>query len=227
MNNAPSTMNHAAWSMPNAQGAMLSVAIIDYGMSNLRSVRHAFEYLGANARIIDSPGDLTSARAFVLPGDGAFGPAMENLQAGGWLEPIRTAISRGTPFLGICLGMQLLFDSSEEMGEYRGLGILRGRVKKFPASSVKIPQIGWNQLNIANSSRFLAGVNDGAHAYFVHSYYCEAKDANVIAAQTEYGIRYASVVEKENVWGAQFHPEKSGTDGLQMLRNFLDFSHGA
>lgn len=197
------------------------IAIIDYGMSNLRSVRHAFEYLGADARIIDAPEMLNEARALVLPGDGAFGPAMENLRERGWLEPLGAAIARGVPFLGICLGMQLLFDSSEEMGEHRGLGLVHGRVKKFPQSAGKIPQIGWNQLRAKPKSKFLAGVNDGAYAYFVHSYYCEADDASVVAAQTEYGIEYAAVVEKENVWGAQFHPEKSGTDGLQMLKNFM------
>ena len=225
-------MNNGQWTMDKNQASSVvglppRICVIDYGMSNLRSVRHAFEFLGADARIIDSPSDLAGADAFVLPGDGAFGPAMENLQARGWLEPIHTAISKGTPFLGICLGMQLLFESSEEMGEYRGLRILRGRVKKFPTNAGKIPQIGWNQLGVAESSKFLAGVPDGAYAYFVHSYYCEADDDGVVAAQTEYGISYASVVEKDNVWGAQFHPEKSGADGLQMLRNFMDFTRGA
>ncbi len=198
------------------------IAIIDYGMSNLRSVRHGLEYLGADARIVDSPDEIKSASALVLPGDGAFGPAMENLRAREWIAPLNDAIARGVPFLGICLGMQLLFDSSEEMGEYTGLGILRGRVKKFAREAGKIPQIGWNQLRVRDSSKFLAGVNDGAYAYFVHSYYCEAEDARVIAASTEYGIEYASVVERDNVWGAQFHPEKSGADGLRMLGNFLE-----
>lgn len=197
------------------------IAIIDYGMSNLRSVRHAFEYLGADARIVNSPALLQNATALVLPGDGAFGPAMENLHAFGWVEPLQAAIARGVPFLGICLGMQLLFDTSEEMGAHRGLGILPGRVLKFSPADGKIPQIGWNQLRIRESSKFLAGVSDGAYAYFVHSYFCLADDPNVIAAGTEYGISYASVVEKDNVWGAQFHPEKSGDDGLRMLKNFL------
>lgn len=197
------------------------IAIIDYGMSNLRSVRHAFEYLGADARIIDSPDLLQDARALVLPGDGAFGPAMQNLNALGWTAPLKSAIARGIPFLGICLGMQLLFDTSEEMGAHQGLGILPGRVLKFSATDGKIPQIGWNQLRVRDTSKFLAGVPDGAYAYFVHSYFCQADDPNVVAASTEYGIEYASVVEKENVWGAQFHPEKSGDDGLRMLQNFL------
>jgi glutamine amidotransferase len=198
------------------------IAIIDYGMSNLRSVRHGLQYLGADARIVDSPTDIASASALVLPGDGAFGPAMQNLRAFGWLEPMHRAIADGMPFLGICLGMQLLFDSSKEMGEHQGLGILRGRVKRFPPDAGKIPQIGWNQLKARPGSKFLRGIRDNAYAYFVHSYYCESDDPNVVAARTEYGIEYASVVEKDNVWGAQFHPEKSSNDGLQMLRNFLD-----
>jgi glutamine amidotransferase len=198
------------------------IAIIDYGMSNLRSVRHGLEYLGADARIVDSPDAIQNASALVLPGDGAFGPAMQNLRSFGWLEPMHRAISDGIPFLGICLGMQLLFDSSEEMGAHEGLGILRGRVKRFPTDAGKIPQIGWNQLMARPNSKFLQGINDNAYAYFVHSYYCEADDPAVVAASTEYGTRYASVVEKDNVWGAQFHPEKSSNDGLQMLRNFLN-----
>jgi len=197
------------------------IAIIDYGMSNLRSVRHAFEALGADARIVDSPAALRNARALVLPGDGAFGPAMENLRAYGWLEPLRAAIERGVPFLGICLGMQLLFDSSKENGAHRGLGILRGTVKKFPSAAGKIPHIGWNQLQIQANSKFLAGLAQNTFVYFVHSYYCDARDKNVIAARAEYGISFTSVVEADNVWGAQFHPEKSGADGLQMLGNFL------
>jgi glutamine amidotransferase len=197
------------------------IAIIDYGMSNLRSVCHALQFLGADARIVDAPEMLQNARALVLPGDGAFGPAMANLRAFGWTEPLREAIARGVPFLGICLGMQLLFDSSEEMGEHRGLGILRGRVKHFPARAGKIPQIGWNQVYARGASKFLAGVRDGAYAYFVHSYYCEPDDGRVVAAHTEYGIEYAAAVEQANVWGAQFHPEKSGAVGLRMLQNFL------
>ncbi|MCG3140500.1 MAG: Imidazole glycerol phosphate synthase subunit HisH [Anaerolineae bacterium] len=198
------------------------IAIIDYGMSNLRSVRHAFAALGADARIVDTPSTLKNARALVLPGDGAFGPAMQSLTARGWLEPLHAALARGAPFLGICLGMQLLFESSEENGAHRGLGILRGAVKKFPRAAGKLPQIGWNQLQIQPQSKFLAGIAENAFAYFVHSYYCAPMDENIIAARTDYGISYASAIESGKVWGAQFHPEKSGADGLKMLQNFLE-----
>lgn len=197
------------------------IAIIDYGMSNLRSVRHAFEYLGADARIVAAPRELDGAQGIVLPGDGAFGQTMDNLNRGGWVAALGEAVNRGTPFLGICLGMQLLFETSEEMGEHRGLGFLPGRVVKFPPGAGKVPQIGWNQLNVRPGSRLLAGVPDGAYAYFVHSFYCEAQDESTIAARTEYGIEYASAVEVGNLWGAQFHPEKSGEDGLRMLANFV------
>jgi glutamine amidotransferase len=197
------------------------IAIVDYGMSNLRSVRRGLEAVGAHADIITEPERLGTARGILLPGDGAFGQTMTNLSAGKWIEPLRAAIARGVPFLGICLGMQLLFDASEERGAYPGLGILRGRVKRFPKG--KVPQIGWNQLRVRQGSRFLAGVSDGAYAYFVHSYYCEPEEPAVSAAQTEYGIEYTSVVEWQNVWGAQFHPEKSGEDGLTMLGNFVKF----
>lgn len=203
------------------------IAIVDYGMSNLQSVRHAFEHLGAAAQIIDSPDALADARAVVLPGDGAFGPAMTNLYARGWIEPLTAAIAQGMPFLGICLGMQLLFETSEEGGGFQGLGILRGRVVRFAQAAGKVPQIGWNQLRVNPASRFLKGVPDGAFAYFVHSYYCAPDDARVIAAETEYGQTYASVVEAGKVWGAQFHPEKSSDHGLQMLSNFAALAQEA
>lgn len=195
------------------------IAIVDYGMSNLRSVYRALLAVGAAASIVSNPSDLTSARAIVLPGDGAFGQTMENLRTRGWIDPLLSAIDQAVPFLGICLGMQLLFQTSEEMGEHRGLGVFQGRVKKFPSG--KIPQIGWNQLSARTGSKLLQGVANGGYAYFVHSYFCEPRDSEFIAATTEYGIEYASVVERGNLWGAQFHPEKSGADGLRMLKNFV------
>jgi glutamine amidotransferase len=201
------------------------IAIVDYGMSNLRSVQRGLEAVGAAVHVVVTPEQLDGARGIILPGDGAFGQTMDNLRRGGWVEPICAAIERGLPFLGICLGMQLLFETSTELGEHRGLGLLHGCVKKFPSG--KVPQIGWNQLRPAAESRLLAGVPDGTYAYFVHSYYCEPTEKEVIAAQTEYGIEYAAAVESGNIWGAQFHPEKSGKFGLKMLENFWRAVNGA
>ena len=194
------------------------IFIVDYGMSNLHSVRRGLEAVGATVKVTADPSELDGAGGIVLPGDGAFGQTMDNLEEGGWVEPLSRAIERGVPFLGICLGMQLLFETSEELGEHRGLGILRGCVKRFPYG--KVPQIGWNQLRIHGGSKMLVGVKDNFYAYFVNSYYCEPEDRSVIASETEYGIEFASSVEWKNVWGTQFHPEKSGTHGLRMLKNF-------
>jgi glutamine amidotransferase len=195
------------------------IAIVDYGMGNLRSVQKAFEKVGADARIVESPRDLTGARGIVLPGVGAFGQAMENLRAGNWVETLREACAHGTPFIGICLGMQLLFDSSEEMGQHAGLGILPGEVKRFP-NGLKVPQMGWNQIRVRRPDPLLERVPEGSYAFFVHSYYCVPREPAVVLTTTEYGIEFASVVGRGNVMGAQFHPEKSQAVGLQMLANF-------
>jgi len=203
------------------------IAIVDYGMGNLRSVQKAFEKIGVTARIVSSPRDLERARGIVLPGVGAFGQAMNNLRAIGWEIALRQAVARDVPLLGICLGMQLLFESSEEMGQHAGLGILRGAVKRFDGT-LKVPQMGWNQLHIVgaknvgakNVSPLLRDIPDGSYAFFVHSYYCAPRDESVILATTDYGIEFASVVGQGNVFGAQFHPEKSQSVGLKMLENF-------
>ncbi len=205
------------------------IAIIDYGMGNLRSVQKAFEKIGATARIVPFPRDLANARGIVLPGVGAFGQAMENLRAIGWIDPLRDACARGVPFIGICLGMQLLFESSEEMGLHEGLGILRGQVKRFNGE-LKVPQMGWNQIHIQAKQRspLLHNVADGSYAFFVHSYYCAPRDTEIVLATTEYGTEFASVVGRGNIFGAQFHPEKSQSVGLKMLENFTDIvKHGA
>ncbi len=202
------------------------IAIVDYGMGNLRSVQRGFERVGAEARIVQSPRELKDARGIVVPGDGAFGKAMENLRAANWVEPLRTACERGIPFFGICVGMQLLFETSEEMGQHKGLGILRGSVKRFH-SGLKVPQMGWNQIRISpmnHSSSLLRDVPDGGYAYFVHSYYCAPSDPSVIAATTDYGIEFASVVARGNIFGVQFHPEKSQLVGLKMLENFVEMT---
>ncbi len=193
-------------------------------MGNLRSVQKAFEKIGATARIVPFPRDLTNARGIVLPGVGAFGQAMENLRAIGWVEPLRDACARGVPFIGICLGMQLLFESSEEMGQHEGLGILRGEVKRFNGE-LKVPQMGWNQIHIGGAnaaSPLLHDVADGSYAFFVHSYYCVPRESDIVLATTEYGTEFASVVGRGNIFGAQFHPEKSQSVGLKILENFAD-----
>ncbi len=196
------------------------IAIVDYGMGNLRSVQKAFEKVGANVCVTHSPMELEGANGIVLPGVGAFGQAMDNLRAGGWVEPLTHLCARRVPFIGICLGMQLLFESSEEMGKHAGLGILAGHVRRFP-NGLKVPQMGWNQIHIRQSSPLLQGVADGGFAFFVHSYYCVPKDTATVLATTDYGIEFASVVGEGTVMGAQFHPEKSQAVGLKMLENFV------
>ena len=268
----------------------MSIVVVDYGVGNLRNVYKALEAAGAAARVITTPDGLVGAAGIVLPGVGAFGDAAANLRAAGFEAPLLAAVAAGTPLLGICVGMQLLFDESEEMGRHRGLGIIPGRVVRFgsdlpprspslrgnltprppslrenltprpPSLSgkgednspplvgegsgerwhltpraddspplqgeglgerLKIPQIGWNQLHHNGTDPLLAGVPDGAYAYFVHSYYCAPDDASHIVATTDYGIYYASVVRRGNVWGIQCHPEKSQAVGLRILRNFV------
>jgi glutamine amidotransferase len=197
------------------------IAIIDYGMGNLRSVQKAFEKIGATARIVPFPRDLEHARGIVLPGVGAFGQAMENLRARGWDSALRHAATRGVPLIGICLGMQLLFESSEEMGQHQGLGILRGAVKRFDGD-LKIPQMGWNQIHSKRTTPLLRDVADGSYAFFVHSYYCAPRDESVVLATTDYGVEFASIVGQKNIFGAQFHPEKSQSVGLKILENFVE-----
>jgi imidazole glycerol-phosphate synthase subunit HisH len=205
-----------------------SLVIVDYGVGNLRSVHKAVEAAGATAEVITSPDRLAGATGIVLPGVGAFGDAAANLRAAGFEAPLRQAVQSGTPLLGICVGMQLLFDESEEMGRHAGLGIIPGRVVRFAGDLhgpdgrlLKVPQIGWNQLCHAQTDPLLAGVPDGAYAYFVHSYYCAPADPAHVVATTDFGGPYASVVRKDNAWGIQCHPEKSQAVGLRILRNFL------
>ena len=199
------------------------IAIVDYGMGNLRSVQKAFEKIGATARIVPFPQDIANACGIVLPGVGAFGQAMNNLRAIGWDVALRGAVQRGMPFIGIYLGMQLLFESSEEMGQHEGLGILRGEVKRFNGK-LKVPQMGWNQMHLKQASPLLCNIADGSYAFFVHSYYCAPRDESIVLATTNYGIEFASVVGSGSVFGAQFHPEKSQSVGLKILENFARIS---
>jgi glutamine amidotransferase len=206
------------------------IAIIDYGVGNLRSVQKAFAAGGHHADITCDPDAIRRADKVVLPGVGAFGAAVDTLRASG-LEPVALDAARsGRPFLGICVGMQLLFDESEEMGRHRGLGLLPGRVLRFdernlgpPARGVKVPQIGWNALHFGDDSArapLFAGLPDGSDVYFVHSYFCRPEDESAVAARTDFIAPYCSAVAKDNIFGVQFHPEKSGTVGLRILDNF-------
>lgn len=197
------------------------VAIIDYGLGNLRSVDKAIEAVGARSRITSEPEDIAKASAIVLPGVGAFKRAMDNLARLKVIPAILNAIKEGKPFMGICLGLQILFTESEEHGVHKGLDVIKGRVKKFSAS-VKIPHMGWNQIKMQNRKlKIFTGIPDGSYFYFVHSYYVEPEDRKTVVTTTEYGGEFVSTVNKNNVWGVQFHPEKSEKLGLQVLENFL------
>lgn len=195
------------------------IAIIDYGMGNLRSVQKAFEKVGAQAQITHSPSDILKANKVVLPGVGAMAPAMQKLEELSLIDSIRKTVKDGKPFLGICLGLQLLFEKSSEGGHVAGLRILEGTVERF--SQLKVPHMGWNQINLQSCGQVLyKGIHDKENVYFCHSYFVQPKDAKIAASLTDYGINYVSSVVKENIWGVQFHPEKSQSVGLQILRNF-------
>jgi len=201
----------------------MTIAVIDYEMGNLRSVQKALERVGAGAVVTRDPAVIAAASAAVLPGVGAFGMCMENLARHDLVQPVKDFVATGRPFLGICLGMQLLFDESEEFGPVRGLGILPGRVVRFapdPAGLRKVPHMGWNALQVRRRAPHLEGLDDGAEVYFVHSYYPVPSDPRVIATTTEYGGEFASSVWLENVFACQFHPEKSQRAGLRILANF-------
>src|SRR5213079_3740866 len=201
---------------------MRPLAIVDYGMGNLRSVEKAFVRLGHAAEVTHDPERIATAPGVVLPGVGAFGACMANLTLLGLVEPVRHAIRSGRPFLGICLGMQLLFDESEEFGPVAGLGVLPGRVVRFDgAADLKVPHMGWNAVRKARDTAVLAGIDDGAYVYFVHSYYPVPADRAVVATMTPYGVDFASSVVRDNVFACQFHPEKSQQVGLRLLDNFV------
>jgi glutamine amidotransferase len=198
------------------------IGIVDYGMGNLGSVLNACRFLALPAEIIRAPGELSRCRALILPGVGAFGDCMSHLDRHDFRAPLVDWIAADRPFLGICLGMQALFESSEESPGVRGLGILPGRVRRFRIGPEwKVPQMGWNRLRFRRPDcPVFQGVDDGSYFYFVHSYYCEASDPNTVAGETEYGLRYASAVWRGRVMAVQFHPEKSQSAGLRMLRAF-------
>lgn len=201
------------------------IAIIDYGMGNLRSVQKAFERAGHKATITNDPSVLEVAKKLVLPGVGAFRDAIAALHERELVEPIRAAIGEDKPFLGICLGLQLLFDRSFEDGEYEGLGVIPGDVVRFEVpAAFKVPHMGWNQLHFRRSPPIFAGVEEGAHFYFVHSYYVVPRDESVIATETDYSASFCSSIWRDNLFATQFHPEKSQADGLRVLKNFAELS---
>ncbi|AKJ65185.1 imidazole glycerol phosphate synthase subunit HisH [Kiritimatiella glycovorans] len=206
------------------------IGIIDYNMGNLGSVSNACRYLGAEPRLVRQPGDMEDCAGVILPGVGAFGDCMRHLRANGFVDPIRDWIGAGRPFLGICLGLQVLFEGSEESPAEPGLGLLSGAVRRFRFehgqweghTRLKVPQIGWNRVRQAKSGDpMFAGIGDDAFFYLVHSYYVDPEDPALAAGWTHYGIEYASAVRHRNVFAVQFHPEKSQQAGLAMLRNYL------
>lgn len=194
------------------------IALIDYGMGNLGSVDKALRRVGCSVQMTSDPQVIQAAAGVVLPGVGAFDDCMEGLHKHGLVEPLRQIIGAGKPFLGICLGLQVLFDSSEE-GNRPGLGIIPGQVVRFK-HDLKIPQIGWNQINIRGQAPHLEGVKDGAWVYFVHSYYVVPEDDSVIATTSDYGYEFCSSIWRDNIFACQFHPEKSQDVGLKILENF-------
>lgn len=198
------------------------IAIIDYGMGNLRSVEKGFQKVGIAARVVSDPQAIDDASAVVLPGVGAFRDCMRNLEQTLLAEPIVRSIQKGKPFLGICLGLQVLFTESEEFGICKGFNVFSGRVVKFHAG-LKVPHMGWNNVKIVKKPPILAGIHDESFFYFVHSFYVAPEDKNVIATTTDYGGTFTSMVWKDNIFATQFHPEKSQGTGLRVLKNFGEF----
>lgn len=199
------------------------IAIIDYGMGNLRSVQKGFEKIGHEAVITSDPATIDAAERVVLPGVGAFGDAMHELRERGLVDVTRRAAHSGRPFLGICLGLQLLFDVSYEGGRYEGLGILGGEVVRFaPRDGFKVPHMGWNELALRQPAPLFAGLSAAPYMYFVHSYYVVPNDRQVIAAEANYPQPFTAAVARDNLFATQFHPEKSQSDGLRILRNFAE-----
>ena len=199
------------------------VAIIDYDAGNIKSVENAVRFLGHEVTVTSKAEEILCADHIILPGVGAFGDAMKRLSGAGLEETIRQAVDREIPFLGICLGLQLIFEESEESPGVKGLGLLPGRIRRIPeGDGRKVPQIGWNDLSFPRSSRLFAGIPEGSYVYFVHSYYLEAGDPADVAARTQYGVSIDAAVDHGKLFACQFHPEKSEQIGMQILENFLN-----
>jgi glutamine amidotransferase len=198
------------------------IAVVDYGVGNLRSVSKALERVGADVRVTSSVAEIDAADAVVLPGVGAFAHCMDNLRGAGLEAGVRSAAASGKPFLGICVGMQILFEESDEFGRVEGLGILAGRVRRFQPgdASLKVPHMGWNQLQMKKRPPHLEGIADGSRVYFVHSYYVETPDPSIVATTTNYDVDFVSSAWRDNIYATQFHPEKSQATGLAILGNF-------
>lgn len=198
------------------------IAIIDYDAGNIRSVEKALLLLGQEVKITSDAKEIQTADKVILPGVGAFGDAMENLKSRGLDTVIHQVVEQGTPFLGICLGLQLLFERSDEAPGVDGLGISKGEIVRIPAAEgLKIPHMGWNSLHLSHNGRLFEGIKEGSYVYFVHSYYLKAQDEEIVKASTKYGVNIHASVEKDNVFACQFHPEKSSEVGLQILKNFV------
>jgi glutamine amidotransferase len=195
--------------------------IIDYGMGNLRSVEKALESVGGRPRISADTNAVRKAERMILPGVGAFGDAMENLRRTGMDDAIREAVNAGVPLLGLCLGLQLLFTHSEEFGSHKGLDLIPGKVRRFNDTDVRVPHIGWNQIEDLQPNPLLKNIADGSYFYFVHSLYVEPDLPDYVLSRTDYGLQFCSIACRNNVWGAQFHPEKSQDNGKRLLKNFL------
>lgn len=203
------------------------IAIIDYGAGNIQSVCKAMKFIGCDCVITRDKNEIMQADGAILPGVGSFGDTMDTMSEYGIKDTAIEYISTGKPFLGICLGLQLLFPASEESPNTKGLGIFDGTITKIPSGEgLKIPHIGWNSIEINKSSRLFRGIENNSFVYFVHSYFLNAADKRIVAAQTEYGVKIDAAIEKNNVFATQFHPEKSGETGLRILRNFADIVNG-
>lgn len=198
------------------------IAILDYDAGNVASVQNACRLLGFEHELTRDPKTILAADHVILPGDGAFGASMDSLRKYGLIDVIHEVASSGTPFLGICIGLQLLFDSSEETPGAEGLGLLKGKILRIPDQNQKVPHMGWNSLQLPRESRLFKGIPQDTYVYFVHSYYLSADDKSIVTATTEYGVKIEAAAEKDNVYATQFHPEKSGELGIQILKNFLE-----
>ncbi len=203
------------------------IAIIDYGAGNLQSVRNALDFIGFPGTVTSSPSEILSADGFILPGVGAFGSAMAEMERKGLVETVKVAAKSGKPFIGICAGMQLLFEESEESPGVPGLGVFRGKVLLFPSDKgLKIPHMGWNSIMTKKKSRLLGHLSGSPFMYFVHSYYVKADNGGIVSALSDYGTTFDAAVEEGNLFGCQFHPEKSGAEGISILRRFAELAGG-